>query len=990
MVEAFNTVATASIYERFHELMSHRVFNILLVSSPYDYFILEKDGLLEDKLFYEYSSHNIKYTPRIRHVPTAKKALEILKEHSFDAVFCSLKLSDMSISDFVRKVKSKKNDIPFVVLANVTDDLNKRILSKDKKLIDEIFVWTGDAKLFFAAAKLLEDKLNVDKDVEVGNVRVIIMVEDEPRFYSMHLPTIYGEVLKRVQELMEQGLNTIDKTVRVRSRPKILLAKDYEEAVTLIKKYKKNLLGVISDVRFPVNGKSNEQAGFMLTDELKAVDPQIPIVLQSSQIKNQKIAMDKNVEFINKNSNTMLLELKLFILDNFGYGDFVFRNSLREEVRRISSLQEFSDAIETIPGEILKVNLKSRSFLNWMFARGSFNVADELSTVDMDKFKSDVDTRTFLVELITHYRGKHQDALISDFKRESFDPSLSFVKLGTGSVGGKARGLAFVKTLLASGVIEQKFPGVRIVVPKTMVIASDEFDLFIEKNHLGKKAFENIPDEEIRKIFLESRLSESVAKDLMVFLSKVDTPFAARSSSLFEDSQDQPFAGLYETYMLPNNQPDIEVRLSELYSAMKAIYSSPFSKEVKTYFSNTAFHLEEEKMSVIIQELVGKKHGNYFYPDFSGVAQSFNFYPLRHMLPEDGTANVALGFGKTVVEGGGSIRFCPKYPSILPQMASTKDFIKSSQKKFYALDLSKQHINFFEKEDNQSFPHLGLSFAKEHGTLNSVGGVYVPADDVIYDGAYRDGVPVINFSNILKNNLFPLGEILSYLLKVLDEIFGGSIEMEFAVSLSDSKNEPSDFYILQVRPFLARKEYDAVDIKDISKEEVFCQTSTALGNGKINNITDVVYVVPETFDLLNTFQIAQEISEFNQKLTKEGRKYLLIGLGRWGTKDYSLGIPVTWDQISNAEVIIEAGLRDFIVEPSNGTHFFHNITSCKTAYMSINPLKSEDFIDWNWLNAQTPTESTKYVRHVRFSKPVDIKVDGRSSKALIVKPSLTQ
>jgi len=984
-----NSAPVSSIYERFHELMPHRIFNILLVSSPYDYFILEKDGLIEDKLFYEYSSHNIKYTPRIRHVSTAKKALELLKQYSFDAVFCSIKLPDMGLSEFVRKIKARKKNMPFVLLANVTDDLKKRITPKDMKHIDDIFVWTGDAKLFFAVAKLLEDKLNVDRDIEVGNVRVILMVEDEPRFYSMHLPTIYGELLKHVQELMEHGLNTIDKTVRVRSRPKILLAKNYEEAVRLIDKYKNNLLGVISDVRFPVKGKSNEKAGFMLTGHLRSLLPQVPIVLQSSEIKNQEFAADMNVDFINKNSNTMLLELKIFILDNFGYGDFIFRDVAKQEVQRISSLPEMRDAIETLPGEILRRYLKDRSFLNWLFARGAFGVVNILSNTDMRTFKSDEDIRTFFIDAVDHYRNRHQDSLISDFKRESFDPSLTFVKLGSGSVGGKARGLAFMKTLLASGVIEQKFPSVRISVPKTMVIGSDEFDLFIEKNHLSKKAFGEIDDQDVRKMFMEGRLSESVAKDLMVFLSRVNVPFAVRSSSLFEDSQDQPFAGLYETYMLPNNHPDIKVRFLELCGAIKSIYSSPFSKEVKSYFSNTAFRLEEEKMSVIIQELVGKKYGNYFYPNFAGVGQSFNYYPLRHMLPEDGTVNVALGFGKTVVEGGGTIRFCPKHPTILPQIASTKDFVKFSQRKFYALDLTKQNVNFFEKDDDLSFPPLALGVAKEHGTLNPVGGIYVPADDIIYDGAFREGVPVVNFSNVLKNDMFPLAEIMSYILKVLDDIFGGPIEMEFAVNISNSKKEPSDFYLLQVRPFLARKEYDAVDIKDIPREEMLCQTSTALGNGRINNITDVVYVVPQTFNSLNTFQMAQEVSQFNQKLSKEGRPYLLIGIGRWGTKDHSLGIPVSWDQISGAEVIIEASLKDFIIEPSNGTHFFHNLTACKTAYMSINPLKPEDFMDWDWLNAQHPCESTQYVRHIRFPSPVDIKVDGRSSKAVIVKPSLT-
>jgi hypothetical protein len=792
--------------------------------------------------------------------------------------------------------------------------------------------------------------------------------------------------LKQNRELIDEDLNTQDTLVRLRSRPKILLTKTYEAAIHLFNRHKSNILGIITDVSFPYKGKLEKTAGFLLVEEIKRINSCIPIVLQSAESRNENLAKKSGVVFINKNSHTLLKDLRIFFLEYFGFGDFIFRDKAHHEIARASSLNQLERVLETIPEESLTIHAKHNHFSHWLFARGEFELAKLLQPFTLNDFQGIEDLRKHLTKTIRKSRREKQVGMISDFKQKSFDASLPFVKLSSGSMGGKARSLAFINSLLSTKMIEQKFENVEIRVPKTLIIASDEFDHFLEDNTLVSKALKTNSDAILKEMFHKAKLSTRLVSKLETFIKQVATPVAVRSSSLFEDSHDQPFAGLYETFMLPNNHPKLEKRLQSLCNAIKAVYASTFSKETKAYFKSTAFRLEEEKMSIIIQELVGDSYDNYFYPDMAGVAQSYNYYPISHMKPEDGIANVVLGFGKAVVDGGASLRFCPKYPKILPQFPDARSYLKYTQKRFYALNLKP---NIFRKNsdiDEARFPKLGLQVAQEHGTLNAVGSVYSSDNDMIFDGTFREGAKLVTFSNILKNDLFPLAQILQYLPNVIADAFGGAIEMEFAATLPKVKGEKAKFYILQARPFLAMFERDEVEIVDKPKEEVLCKSNIALGNVKMSEILDIVYVNPDTFDHMDTRVMASEVAELNRTLSEEKKPYLLIGIGRWGTTDTSLGIPVTWSQISGADVIIEAALENFRVDPSNGTHFFHNLTSCKTAYITVNPSMHGDFVDWSWLNSLKKSKSLRYTHHVRLDSPITITVNGHKAEAQILKP----
>jgi len=981
-----NEIAVPDDYQKYHDMMPYRIFNILLVSSHYDYFTMEKDGMLEQRLLSEYQLHDISFAPRIRHVTTGEKALSLLRHHSFSVLFSSIKIPDTDISSFIKEVKRNHPALPLILLANITDDIEKWINEEDLKTTNNIFVWTGDPGLFFAISKFLEDSMNVDNDTRTGDVRVIIVVEDNPRYYSLFLPIIYSEVMKHNHALIEEGLNDSDRMRRMRSRPKILLAKNFEEALCLFNRYKNNILGVISDISFPLDGKLNESAGFILAEEIKSSYSHTPIILQSSESSNRERAEARGALFINKSSGTMLQELREFILEYFGFGDFIFRNQIGEEVARASSIKELEHILLIVPEESLIIHSQHNHFSHWLYARGEFVLANTIKPYKLSDFKSLDDLRKHLIVSIQRTRIKHQEGVISDFKRHTFDSNFSFLRLGGGSMGGKARSLAFINSLLASKAITQKFNDVTISVPESLTIASDVFDEFLDENNLRENALNNKSDIEIRNLFQNSKLPASLTGDLKKFLQHIKSPLAVRSSSLFEDSHDQPFAGLYDTFMLPNRHSKNKIRIDALCSAIKNIYASTFFNEAKIYFKNTSFRLEEEKMSIVIQKLVGKTHDKYFYPDFSGVAQSHNYYPIGHMKPEDGISNVVLGFGKAVVEGNPTLRFCPKYPEILPQFAKSTDKLKNSQKKFYALDLSVHSVELNARESNKRFPFLPVKEAEKHGTLNAIGSVYSPDDDMFYDGIFREGIRVVTFANILKNKIFPLADILNYLLKIISDSFGGPVEIEFAVNLKNNSGDISSFNILQARPFLARTEYESIDFDNIEDADILCKSTRALGNGRINDIKDIIYVDPEAFDKLKTAEIAQEIAALNEKLMHRSSPYLLIGIGRWGTADKSLGVPVTWAQISGAEAIIESTLKNFIVEPSNGTHFFHNITACKNAYIMINASESNDFIDWKWLNSQTPEEKRTYTRHLRFKSHLDIRINGHNSEALITKP----
>ena len=933
-------LASSISLDQLPDLMAYRVSDILMVSSLYESFIMERDGLLQDQPLSEHQHHNTRFMPRIRQATTANEALQILAHTKIDLVITGTKLHDLDLFQFVTRIREAHPSLPIVLLTHVTDDLKKLSSIDLESLVNNVFVWTGDSKLLFAIAKWLEDQNNVSYDTQRGDVRVIIVVEDSPRYYSIFLPIIYSEIMRQTTRLLGERLNVADAMARTRARPKILLAKSYEEALSLFNSYRDNILGVISDITFPRQGALDDAAGFTLTQYIKSVNRHIPVILQSADISNAEIAHEKGAHFVSKNSSTMLQDLREFLLEYFGFGDFVFRNSLGEEVARTSTVKELELALQTVPIKSLEWHSQHNDFSHWLFARGEFKLANLIRPVNISDFETSEELRSFLVQSLLEERELHQRASVSDFNIKSFDGSFLFERIGLGSMGGKARGLAFVNYLLANQTIKNKIFDVSITVPKSLVIASDQFDQFLEENKLSSKALLIKDDQTLRKLFSEVCLPKILTKNLRVFLKFISGPLAVRSSSLFEDSQDHPFAGIYNTIMLPNNHVSLEARLFQLCDAIKAVYASTFSQEAKTYIENSSFRLEEEKMSIIIQETVGEQHGQYFYPSFSGVAQSYNFYPISHISPFDGSAHVVLGFGKTVVEGGLALRFCPRHPQIFPQFPTPRDLLKLSQKKFWALDFGAANTSNSRHEHlnkslslNDALVELGLNIAEEHGTLAAVGGTYSIENDCVYDGINRPGVRVVNFSNVLKNDLFPLSEILSYILETGAKSFAGPVEIEFAVNLNRNT-----FYLLQIRPYLAKQGLELVEIRPTPHERILARSSRTLGNRRTRDIRHIVYIIPDRFDPLVTTKIASEIGTLNSVFAKTKTPYLLIGIGRWGTSDPSLGVPVTWSQISFAEVIVEAGLDHFRVEPSSGTHFFHNITAGKAGCYRLIPV----------------------------------------------------
>jgi CheY-like chemotaxis protein len=970
-------------YQILHDLHAFRIHEALLVSSLYDSFILNTDGLYEEHLRAEYEPVSSSLAPRIRHTNTGHDALAMLDRYRFDVLMTGLKLSDMSTRAFIQQVKELHPELPVILLCHATDDLERLGDGVQRELLENIFIWSGDSSLFFTIAKTIEDARNATRDTHGAQVRVMIVVEDSPRDWSFFLPVLYAEIFKQNRLLVSEGLNTVDRIIRMRARPKILLAKNYEEALWLFDTYREYTMGLISDIGFPMNGKRVGDAGFHLAGYIKAQDPHMPVVLWSDEEANAARAKKMGVSFISKGSNSFLKELRSCMLDYFGFGDFVFRTPEGREISRARSLRELGARIRTVPAESLEHHARNDHFMNWLFARGEFDLAARFKPVHVDDFNTIDGLRQFMVQSIADARRSHQIRTIPDFNTKSFDAGYSFVRLGTGSMGGKARGLAFIQSILMEHGLERQFKNVRIGVPRSLVLATEEFDRFVETQSLRERAIAATRDEDVRKMFLAQEISEELREKLAVFLSHVRQPLAVRSSSLFEDSQDQPFAGLYDTWMLANNDEDDDRRLEQLIAAIKLVFASTYFQGPKAYFRATNFRLGQEKMSIVVQELVGRTRENVFYPDIAGIAQSHNFYPFGHARAEDGVANLVVGLGTTVVDGGVSLRVCPRYPESLPQFGSATDMLRGTQKTLTALDLTQSVIDFDRAEPVEPLITLSLSDAERHGTLTHAASVFSPDDDRVYDGLGRSGPRLVTFANILKYEVMPLAPILDTLLKLGAKAFAGPIEMEFAVRLKERPDEAHEFFVLQMRPFLPKREFLDVDVGDLNEGNVIAASHASLGNGGIDSIRDIVYVRPNTFDRLRTREIADEVAALNARLGHVHRPYLLIGMGRWGTRDHSLGIPVVWENISAAEVIIEANLPDYAIEPSAGTHFFHNLTTCKKGYIHIDPARRGDRMRWDWLESQESAWEGTWIRHLQFAKPLDIRLDGRRGLAVI-------
>jgi hypothetical protein len=973
-------------FVKFHDLMKFRVREILLVSSFYDAFVLEEDGGLSEHIFSAYIDLNLRFIPRVTRVSSAEEALKTLREKSYDLVITMTRISDMNPGEFGKKVKALNPQMPVILLTYEWVEVELLIRLRKTGSIDKVFYWTGDTRILLAIIKYIEDLKNVDNDIRLG-VRVILLIEDSPRFHSIFLPILYTEVMTQTRLLISEGVNDLHRLLRMRARPKILMAETYEEGKKLYKKYKDNLLGVISDIRFPRKGEIDEEAGFRFARRVKREIPDLPFLLQSTNIKNREVAYENGLDFLYKRSENLLYELQRFMLSNFGFGDFVFKNAKGEEIARAKNLQEFEDLIQIIPKESILHHGGQNHISIWLRARTEFEAAERLRPKKISDFGSIDELRRFILTELQKIKTRNQLGVIADFGRTPLGTANSFVRLGSGSLGGKARSIAFLNALLRKAGLEKQFDNIEIKTPHTFVICSEVFEKFLLENKLQAFAIEETNNNVIARKFLKARLPEKVTRDLQTLMEEITYPVAVRSSSILEDSQLLPFAGLYSTYMLPNNNPNFKKRLKQIYNAVKLVFASVFYKSPKEYVRNTNFRIEEEKMAVIIQQVVGQRYNNKVYPVISGTAQSYNYYPISHMEPEDGVVQLALGLGTLVVEGAQSYRFSPKYPEMNPPYSSAVEFLKNSQSYFYALDISNVDLKI-TNDEKFSLKQFDLAEAEQDGTLFFVGSTYSGEDDAIRDTLSINGPRVITFANMLKYNIFPLADILDEILKISRQAFGSHIEMEFAINIYKDKTRKPEFYLLQVRPMVVGQEDVDVSMDDIQPGQVMCSSTHAMGNGVFNEIYDLVVVDPETFDTAKTRNIAEEVGGINNKLAEENRRYILLGFGRWGTSDSWLGIPVEWYQIANAQIVVEANLDGFHVDPSQGSHFFHNLTSLGLGYLHIKKPAPTDveFIDWDWLKSQKAFRQTGFVKHFRFATPLGVKINARNSRGVILKP----
>jgi len=966
--------------------MRFRVQDILLVTSHYDSFILSEDGKLQELILGEFLELNLRHAPGLTQVSSGAEALVLAKDvHRYNLIIASFHVGDMSILQLARRVREAGVDTPVVLLAYDNRELTDFVSKHDVSDIERIFLWQGDVQLLLAIVKYIEDKKNADYDSGVLGVQTIIVIEDNVRFYSSFLPVIYTELMRHSHNLLPEGINLAHKLMRIRARPKILLCDHYEEAWEHFNSFPDDILGIISDIEFPKDGKLNRQAGLEFAREVRRTRPEVSIMLQSSFPENEKLAREIGASFLLKGSPVLLHQLRDFMEDNFGFGPFIFKMPDGTEVGRAPDLRTLMELLHTVPAESLGFHGEQNHFSTWLKARTEFALAQRLRPRKVSDFATLEDLRREVIASIASYRRERNRGTVADFDRDNFDVGDSFSRIGGGSLGGKARGLAFANSLLSNYRVDEMFPGVRIAVPPAVVLGTDVFDRFLDDNELRDFAIRSEDDDEIHRRFLAAPFPEGICRDLAAFLELTHHPLAARSSSLLEDSKYQPFAGIYQTYMLPNNHRDPSMRLKQVLAAIKRIYASTFSRHAKAYLKGTPYRLEEEKMAVILQKVQGAVHGERFYPDFAGVARSHNFYPTAPMTSEDGIAAVALGLGRTVSDGGACVRFCPAYPRHLVQFSSVDDVLQNSQRQFYAIQLDEGEVALANGEviESRSFE---LDAAEADGTLAPVASTYSPENDAVYDGISRAGVRLVSFAPVLKHELFPLAEILDVLLDIGVQGTRSPVELEFAVNLSAPEGEPRQFGFLQLRPLPLTGELDEFEIKVGDPSELICHSAAVLGHGKVDDIHDVVMVDYHRFDRAKSQEVAQEVTRLNAMLSSEGKPYLLIGVGRWGSADPYLGIPVTWDQIAGVRVIVEAGFKDFKVTPSQGTHFFQNLTSCNVGYFTVNPEAGEGFVNWDWLAAQPAVTESGCVRRLRFEQPAIVKMDGKNNRGVILIP----
>ena len=967
----------------FHDLMPFKVKEILLFANLYDAFSIEKEGRISDHILGEYYQLNLTSVPRITAVSTFEETHEQLNQKYFDLIII-MSGSDKQIPiELSSSINKRFGYIPTYLLANNNTDMSFYQEPKNElRFIDKVFVWNGDSRIFFTITKLLEDKVNVENDTKIGYARVILLVEDSARYYSRYLPLLYTSVLNQTKRIIDDvsKLDELYKILRLRARPKVMLATTYEQAIDIFEKYKDNMLCLISDVKFTKGGELAKDAGFKLVEHVRKQIPDLPTVIQSSNIKNEERATELGTMFIYKNTEALLQEIRNFISVNLGFGNFVFKDIYGNKYEVAKNLSEFREKLKLIPEQSIRYHAGKNHFSLWFTARGEIQIAKLLAPLKVNDFESIEHLRKHLIDVIDDLTNERTKGKIVDFRENSIWDESSIAILSSGALGGKGRGLAFVNSLLYSFDLSEFIPKINLRTPRTAIIGIDEFESFIEENELAESIYDVKDYQLIKKQFLNAHLSDRLIEKMKMLLEQTSKPLAIRSSGLFEDSLMQPFAGVFATYILPNSHEDLHIRLKQACEAIKLVFASVFSKTSRDYINAINYKIEEERMAVVIQELVGNIYDQVYYPQISGTAQSYNYYPFGHMEPEDGYAVSAIGLGTYVVSGEKSYRFCPKFPTLVNN--SPKDQFKNSQVEFFAVNLANKNIDLLLGED-AGLIRLDIEEAEMHGNLNHCASVYDQENKIISPGLDKSGPRIINFANILKYDYIPLAETIRSVLDIVKEALGSPVEIEFAVDLNKDKNGKATFYLLQIKPLIGNINDFNINMDEVNKDALILYTENGMGNGQIDDITDVIYVDKNTFNKSKTKEIALEIENLNKEMINANKKYILIGPGRWGTRDPWIGIPVNWTQISKAKIIVETSLEDFPLDASAGSHFFHNVTSMNVGYFSIQHHSSKCMINWDIFADQKLIDQGKYIKHIRFKNPLTIKMDGKKRISLI-------
>ena len=965
------------------DLFKFRVTEIMLISTEYDAYVLEEDGQLAEKIYHQFSDLSLPYIPRIHWVASSEEAFETLRTIPIHLVISMSRANDMSSFDFERSIHEAYPEIPIVMLSyeRLTPEVIGRI--RENSCINRVFHWSGDNKVLLAIIKYVEDQQNFATDSKLG-VQAILLVEDSPVYYSQILPIIYTEILTQTRYLVLHAMNVKHGLLRVRLRPKILLAETYEEAIKIIESYRYNLLGIISDVRFPKGGCLKKTAGFELAQQVKEMISDLPFLLQSEDEENEKVALARKIDFLSKTSPSLLHNLRSYILESYGFGPFVFKYPDGRIIGEANDITTLERIIRDLPEESLQYHAANNDFSRWFRARAEFEVAEKLRFLDAAKIESVSDIRNYILGVLNDYFKKYQTGTILSFEGlAKKDMENAFIKLGKGSLGGKARGVAFMNAMISKAHLADKYEDMKVKVPRSFVIGSEVFEKFIEQNDLYSFISHGPSEAEIAKKFVESELPEEIKDNLRVLTLYIKCPLAVRSSSILEDSRILPFAGIYKTYVVPNSNDNNEVCFKQLSDAVKLVYASVFYEAPVRYAQNADIRIEEEKMAVLIQELVGEYYGEHFYPAISGVAQSYNFYPYYPMKPEDGTVSLALGFGKMIVEGERSFRFSPAYPKLNPLVSSPQEQMSKAQNLFYSVNLKKTANLTLQADEDYVYEKMTVSQAYKDGALEYTGSTYSAENDCIYDNVNHTGLKVLTFAPILKYGRLPLTQIIQDLMHMGKKAFGSDVEIEFAVNIPKDKNKLTEFNFLQIRPIVVGREAHQVNLEETT--DTWCFSQRTIGNGYYDDIKDIIYVDPEKFDLKESMQIAREIGTLNKMLAQEGRRCILIGFGRIGTSDRWLGIPLTWEQMSQSLIIVEVERRELRPEPSLGSHFFHNLTATGMGYFHVPFTGEHGTIDWQWLVSQPVLQQTKYVKLIRREEPFIVKIDGRNFQGVIYK-----